>query len=287
VDSANVLTPLNVPALLRAHHLHPKKSLGQNFLVDPGALKKVVASADLNSHDVVLEIGAGLGSLTRYLAQVARKVVVVEIDHQLFPVLEQVLAFFSNVTLVEGDMLDLDPLSLMDEDGYLVVANIPYYISSALIRHLLESSKKPFRMVLTVQREVGKRICATPKDMNLLALSVQVYGAPRIVGDIPAKSFFPSPEVDSSIVRIDLYTQPIIQFDSLNLFFKLARAGFNQKRKTLRNSLSSSLHWDVKDVLAILDSAGIDPQRRAETLYLDEWKLLVEKTTLYQATDIL
>ena len=284
MDPALGLPPLDIPALLRAHRLHPKKGLGQNFLVDPAALKRVVECADLDPQSVVLEVGAGLGSLTRSLAQTARKVVVVELDHELFPVLEQVLALFPNVSLVQGDMLKLDPATLVGVDGYLVVANIPYYITSALIRHLLESPQKPTRLVLTVQKEVEQRICAVPNAMNLLALSVQVYGAPRVMGYIPAESFYPIPDVDSSIVRIDLYPQPVIPFNYLELFFKLARAGFSQKRKMLHNSLSSSLHWPSKDIVSILESAGINPQRRAETLQMDEWKILVEKASQYLAS---
>jgi len=281
MDSTDRLTPIDIPALLRAHRLHPKKGLGQNFLVDPIALKRVVSCVDLDPLDVVLEVGAGLGSLTRYLAQVTRKVVVVELDRELFPILEQVLALFPNVSLVQGDMLNLDPATLVGVDGYLVVANIPYYITSALIRHLLESSQKPRRLVLTVQKEVGRRICALPDEMNLLALSVQVYGAPRLMGDILAESFYPAPDVDSVIVRVDLYSQPLIPIDFLELFFKLGRAGFGQKRKMLRNSLASSLYWSGKDVVSILESCGINPQRRAETLSMDEWKVLVEKTNMY------
>ena len=260
------LPPLNVAALLKQQGLHPKKGLGQNFLVDPVALQRVVDAAEVTSQDAVLEIGAGLGSLTRELAVIARQVVAVELDRQLFPALEQVLKPFQNVKLQAGDMLALNPSVLMAESGYLVVANIPYYITSAIIRHLLEAQHKPRRIVLTVQREVAQRICAAPGDMSLLALSVQVYGAPRVAAHIPSGAFYPPPQVDSAVVRVDLYPEPRIPSRQLDVFFRLAKAGFSQKRKTLRNSVSAGLHLSPIQAAELLTRAGIDPQRRAETL---------------------
>jgi 16S rRNA (adenine1518-N6/adenine1519-N6)-dimethyltransferase len=271
VDPSINLPPLNVPGLLRAYHLHPKKGLGQNFLVDEVALQQVVDAADLVSDSTVLEIGAGLGSLTRRLALVARQVTAVEIDKDLFPILRLVLASFSNVHLEAGDILEMDATTLVGEAGYVVAANIPYYITSALIRRLLEAPLKPSRVVLTVQKEVAMRICARPNEMSLLALGVQVYGQPRILASIPAGAFYPAPEVDSSVVRVDLFPQPFIPSANLDLFFRLARAGFGQKRKQLRNSLSGVVPGGSAGAVSLLQSAGIDPQRRAETLSLAEW----------------
>ncbi|RPI77498.1 MAG: 16S rRNA (adenine(1518)-N(6)/adenine(1519)-N(6))-dimethyltransferase, partial [Chloroflexi bacterium] len=148
--------------------------------------------------------------------------------------------------------------------------------TSALIRQLLEARLKPRRLVLTVQREVAERITASPNDMSLLALSVQVYGKPVITGTIPAGAFFPAPNVDSAIVRTDLYPEPLIPFPQLPIFFRLAKAGFSQKRKTLRNSLAGGLALPPQDVQNLLESAGIDPKRRAETLTIEEWKQVVE-----------
>jgi 16S rRNA (adenine1518-N6/adenine1519-N6)-dimethyltransferase len=152
-----------------------------------------------------------------------------------------------------------------------VVANIPYYITSAVIRHLLEAEHRPSRAVLTVQKEVAERICAGPGKMSLLALSVQVYGKPAIVGQIPAEAFYPSPKVDSAILRLEIYPQPRIPTPLLDKFFVLIKAGFSQKRKTLRNALSGGLRIAPVDVEQLLTMAGIDPQRRAETLSLEEW----------------
>lgn len=276
MDSSLNLPFLNVPALLRDYHLFPKKGLGQNFLVDPEALRMIIQVADIPPGALVLEVGPGLGSLTRGLAQVARRVVAVELDGRLLPLLAQVLAGYQNVEVINGDILEIDPPQLMGEAGYLVVANIPYYITSALIRHLLSPEFKPARIVLTVQKEVAERICAAPGDLSLLALSVQVYGEAKKVLRISAGAFYPAPKVDSCVVRVDLYPQPLIASEQLDVFFKLARAGFNQKRKTLRNSLSAGLHLPLDRVSTLLLSVGIDPSRRAETLGLSEWKELTE-----------
>lgn len=268
------LPPLNVAALLRQYNLRPSKGLGQNFLQDNQALQKIAAAADLRPADAVLEIGPGLGSLTRYLALLAASVTAVELDGRLFPALEAALAPYRNVRLVQGDILKLEPAELMPAGDYLVVANIPYYITSAVIRHLLESAARPRRIVLTVQQEVASRICALPGEMSLLALSVQVYGRPQVRAHIPAGAFYPPPKVDSSVLCVDIYAEPVIPFSLLDTFFALAKAGFSQKRKTLRNSLSAGLKLAPAEAEKMLAAAGIEPRRRAETLNLEEWKVL-------------
>lgn len=268
------LPPLNIPALLKAYGLHPSKGLGQNFLQDHQALQKVAAAADLKPGEAVLEIGPGLGSLTRYLALLAASVTAVELDERLFPALEATLRPYSNVRLIHGDILKLNPVDLMGEKEYVVVANIPYYITSAVIRHLLTSAARPRRLVLTIQREVAERICATTGQMSLLALSVQVYGQPKVKAHIPAGAFYPPPQVDSAVLAVEILPEPIIPSALLDTFFTLARAGFSQKRKTLRNALSAGLHLSPAETENMLAAAGIDPQRRAETLGLEEWKVL-------------
>ncbi|HEX7620160.1 MAG TPA: 16S rRNA (adenine(1518)-N(6)/adenine(1519)-N(6))-dimethyltransferase RsmA [Anaerolineales bacterium] len=265
------LPPLNIPALLRRYDLRPSKGLGQNFLQDNQALQKIVSAAGLEPEDSVLEIGPGLGSLTRYLALSARSVTAVELDRKLFPALESVLAPYNNVRLVQGDILKLDPAEIMEAADYVVVANIPYYITSVVIRHLLETEPRPSRVVLTVQNEVAERICAVPGKMSLLALSVQVYGKPVIGPIIPAEAFYPAPNVDSAVLCIELYPQPIISDGNLDIFFTFIKAGFSQKRKTLRNALSGGLRIAPIESEGLLLAAGINPQRRAETLSLEEW----------------
>lgn len=270
----NEIPPLNVPAVLRQHGLRPNKKLGQNFLQDPFTLASIVSAAEIEPTDTVLEIGPGLGSLTRHLAQSARQVIAVELDQRLIPPLRAVTATYENINIIHGDILKLSIEELMQEPNYLVVANIPYYITSAIIRHLLENEHKPRRIVLTLQKDVAKRICAAPGDMSLLALSVQVYGQPRIANQIPAEAFFPTPKVDSAVLCIDIYPIPQVKPELLNTFFKLLKAGFSQKRKTLRNSLSAGLNIPPSKAELFLKQAGIDPMRRAETLSIQEWSAL-------------
>ena len=274
--AAMTLKQLNIYPLLKKHGIKPKKSLGQNFLVEPAGLNKVIEAADLTSDDEVLEIGAGLGSLTFLLAQCARQVTAVEIDRAMFAPLREALTEFNNVRIVEGDILDLKPDELMQNQDYIVVANIPYYISSAIIRHLMEAELRPKRVVLTVQKEVAERVQAKDGKMSLLSLSVQVFGQVSMAGTIPAGSFVPVPEVDSAVLKIQLFPEPLIPLDQQDAFFKLAHAGFGQKRKTLRNSLSTGLGISSSDIEGLLLDSSINPQRRAETLTINEWKLLTE-----------
>jgi 16S rRNA (adenine1518-N6/adenine1519-N6)-dimethyltransferase len=265
------LPALNIPALVKQYGLRPSKGLGQNFLQDDRALQNIVACADIALVDDVLEIGPGLGNLTRYLALAAHSVTAVELDKLLFPALKNVVAPYQNVRLVQGDILSLDPASLMKSTDYLVVANIPYYITSAIIRHLLENGRHPRRMVLTVQEDVAERICAKPGKMSLLSLSVQVYGTPAIVAYIPAEAFYPAPKVDSAVLRVEILPEPVIPAQLLDTFFTLIKAGFSQKRKTLRNSISGGLGIAPAGAEKMLAAAGLDPMRRAETLSLEEW----------------
>lgn len=262
---------------MNRHHLDPHKGLGQNFLIDHNALRQIVASAELSAEDSVLEIGAGLGSLTRLLAAAAKEVKAVEIDHRLIPVLKEVVGKYTNIEVIQGDILALDPGQLIGRPGYVVVANIPYYITSAIVRHLLEREMKPARLVLTMQQEVAERICAEPGDLSLLALSVQVYGNPTISGILPAAAFYPVPGVDSATLRVDMYPQPLFDDRQRAKFFTLIKMGFAQKRKMLRNTLAAGLHIPSEEAAVYLTVAGIDPGRRAQTLSLVEWKTLVNE----------
>ena len=267
---------LNIFPLMKKYGIKPKKSLGQNFLVEPAGLNKVIDAAQLQPEDEVLEIGAGLGSLTYLLAQSVRKVVAVEIDKAILPPLREALTNFENVQIIEGDILEKNPDELMQGKDYVVVANIPYYISSAIIRHLMEAANRPKRVVLTVQKEVAERVIARDGKMSLLSLSVQVFGQVSMAGVIPAGSFLPAPDVDSAVLKIELYPEPLIPLANEKVFFKIAHAGFSQKRKTLRNSLSGGLGITALQTEEILAKAQIDPQRRAETLTIPEWTKLTE-----------
>ncbi len=271
--------PLNVRTILNRFGLRPDKSLGQNFLIDEDSLREIVSIARITGRDTVLEIGPGLGSLTRQLAAAAAKVVAVELDEKLIPPLEFTLSGVANVRIIAGDILGFQPAELVEGNPYIVVANIPYYITSAVFRHLLESTIKPNRIILTIQQEVAERICANPGQMSLLALSVQVYGEPRIAARIPARAFYPAPKVDSAVILVDLFPEPQISPARLDTFFRLTRAGFSQKRKTLRNSLSAGLAISPAEAANLLESSGIDPMRRAETLSIPEWGKLTEGYT--------
>jgi len=276
VTDFSPIPPLDAAAVLKRFHLRADKALGQNFLQEASILEQIALAADIQAADSILEIGPGLGSLTRYLALAAEQVTAVELDADLLAALRGVLKPYPNVRVLQGDILKLTISEIIDRPSYIVVANIPYNITSAILRHVLESEPKPRRVVLTVQKEVAERICAKPGELSLLALSVQVYGRPRITSIIPASAFHPVPKVDSAILRIDVYDEPLVPADMLKSFFKLTRAGFGQKRKTLRNSLSSGLHMATTEAEALLAAARIDYMRRAETLSIEEWKNLCD-----------
>jgi len=266
---------------LRRFDLHARKSLGQHFLIDEEMLKLVTSAAELTPSDVVVEIGPGLGVLTRELARQAGWVITVELDSRLAAILEQTLASLNKVTIVNEDILKTDPAALLQElkagfpeSSYKVVANLPYYITSPVLRHFLEASVKPQLMVVMVQKEVAEAIVAEPGRMSVLSISVQFYGEPRIISHVPAQCFYPPPEVDSAILRVALYPQPAVAVTDVGSFFELVRAGFSASRKQIGNSLAQGLGLSKAEVLPLLAGADIVPQRRAETLSLDEWARL-------------
>lgn len=279
---------------LAALGIHPKKGLGQNFLVDPAHRARIVAAADLTLDDTVLEIGPGPGVLTELIAQQAGRVIAVELDDRLIPFLRQRFADQTHVTFVHADILKVDVGALMSEyrksqiknrkPFYKVLANLPYYITSAAIRHLLESIPPPELLVLTVQREVAERMVASPPEMSLLALGVQFYCTGQIVAKIPAGAFYPAPKVDSAVVRLDRRTEPTALGVTAGEFFHIARAGFSQPRKQLRNSLAAGLGQAPAEVEQWLSSIGIDSRRRAETLTLAEWGALTNCYAQFTST---
>lgn len=257
--------------LLRQFDLRARKGLGQHFLIDSKVLKLIISAAELTPNDVVVEVGPGLGILTRELAERAGQVIAIELDQRLAAALKQILAPLNNVTIINGDVLSFKPEELFTRPtNYKVVANLPYYITSPVLRHFLEAELKPKAMVLMVQREVAKSIVASPGRMSLLAVSVQLYGRPRIIGYVPARSFYPQPKVSSAILRIDPYPKPALAVDETS-FFALVRAGFSAPRKQILNSLAQGQGMAKTEALSLLESAGIDAKRRAETLTLEEW----------------
>jgi len=271
--------------LLRSLDLRARKGLAQHFLVDEGALRDVVSAAGLTPADVVIEVGPGLGVLTVELAKRAGWVTAIELDDRLAAALSKNLASRGNVAVIHGDVLKVSPAALLEESrgtfpagvdssGYKVVANLPYYITSPTLRHFLEASLKPRVMVVMVQREVAEAIVAQPGDMSILSISVQFYGRPEMVRRVPARCFYPAPEVDSAILKITLYNKPAVAVSDAEGFFSLVRAGFATPRKQIANSLAHGLKRDKAGILPLLAEADISPSRRAEALALDEWARL-------------
>jgi 16S rRNA (adenine1518-N6/adenine1519-N6)-dimethyltransferase len=266
--------PLNARALLNVFGIKPKKQLGQNFITQKSALEQVLAAASLGENELILEIGAGLGALTLELARRNHHVVAVEYDPRLISILHLILADFETVNVVHGDILHLDLEALLNQPDYKVVANIPYQITSALIRKLMEAPSPARSVILTIQREVAERIIAKPGDLSLLGLSVQLFGQPKIHSHISARAFYPQPKVESSVVRIDMDSQPKIPAEDIEPFFRIAKAGFSQKRKQLRNSLAGGLRISPQRVEEIMLRADLNPTRRAQELDLEEWQRL-------------
>lgn len=264
---------MNPKAVLERLGIEPKKSLGQNFLHDPNALRKIAALAEIGPQDTVLEIGPGLGGLTEVLAAQARRVIAVELDDRLIPALAWLDAL-PNVEIVHQDILTVDLDALIGPEPYLVCANVPYYITSAIIRFLLERAHRPRRLVLTVQLEVAKRLIARPGEHSVLSISAQYYARPQIVMRLNRAAFYPRPDVDSAVVRLDCHEHPPVSVPSDALFFRVVRAGFSQKRKQLKNALAEGLHLTADAAAALSRAAGVDPQRRAEKLTLEEWAAL-------------
>ena len=257
--------------LLKRFDLEPKKSLGQNFLFDPQMLRRIVTDAGVGPSDHVLEVGPGLGALTTVLADSAEKVVAVELDNRLLPILHEQLAPYPNIDLIHGDILKQNPSELFDRP-YKVVANVPYYITGAILRHLLSAENKPTTIVLTVQKEVAQRMTAKPKNMSLLAVSVQFYGKASVIRTLSAGAFWPRPKVDSAVVRIDLSQNQAFAANEAD-FFRTAKVGFSQKRKQLKNNLRG-LGFSAETLANAFETANVEPKRRAETLSVAEWVAL-------------
>ena len=253
----------------------PRKSLGQHFLTDTRILNRIVAAAELDPGDQVLEIGPGRGVLTRRLLEQAGRVVAVEMDQYLMVDLPLRLDNPSNLQVVHGDArtIDLEPLVGVDTP-YKVVANLPYYAANPIVRRLLESRPKPELLVVMVQQEVAHSMLAKPGVMSILSVATQFYAKPSLVCHVPPRSFRPPPTVNSSVVRLDVRPEPAVEVSDESAFFQVVRAGFSAKRKQLRNSLSHGLGVHPTEVGELLEDLAFDGRRRAETLTLDEWALI-------------
>jgi len=267
-----------VKELLRRHQIRPKKRWGQNFLINPGIVDKIMAVAEISPDDTVIEIGPGMGALTARLAEQANRVVAVELDRSLVALLRGELAAYGNLRVVEGDALRVDFDALVKDSGgtfpYKVVANLPYYITTPLLTRLLSGDFAVSLLVIMVQKEVALRLVARPgtKEYGSLSVLAQFRSEPDLVAVISRGSFFPAPAVDSAVVRLRVRTMPPVLVTDEALFFRVVRAAFGQRRKTLLNALAGAgLGPDRPTWEAILKRAGIDPQRRGETLTLAEF----------------
>jgi 16S rRNA (adenine1518-N6/adenine1519-N6)-dimethyltransferase len=260
--------------LIRRHGIRPDKRLGQHFLLDPPTLDKIVTAVGLTSDELALEIGAGVGSLTCALARRAGSVIAIEFDRRLQAALAEAIEGFGNVRLVAGDVLALNLDDLTGGTPHAVVGNIPYNITSAVIRRVMEARPPARTVVLTIQEEVARRIVSGPGDMSLLALSVQLFGVPKIVARLNRALFWPAPDVDSAVLRIDMVGVGGRSMAHIDRIFTLARAGFGQRRKQLKNALSIGLSEPADRVTGWLAEADIEPRRRAQSLSLEEWDRL-------------
>ncbi len=266
--------------ILQELGIRPKKSLGQSFLTQRGVIQRVVAAADISPDEVVIEVGPGLGILTEALASTGAKVVAVELDSRLIPYLRSKFASSARVEIVHGDILQIPPMALLlkvgESEDYKVVANIPYYITSAVLRHFLENLPRPKLMVLMVQKEVALRIVAQPPHMNLLALSVQLYAKPEILEEVSPSAFYPTPKVASAVVRVTTFAQSPYGVTNYAFLFRLARTCFQQARKQVAGTLARKLGIDRSKVESIMLSLGLAPNSRPQELSVDQWVRLTE-----------
>ncbi len=291
---------MDVIAILRRYGIQPSKGLAQNFLTDEGVWTHILEASELQPSDIVLEVGPGLGLLTRRIAERVAQVVAVELDRKMVAILAQELRGCANVHVVQADILQVDPVAEIvaalagtpveftnrskatdhdEEQGalqYKVIANLPYYITSSALRHLLGARVRPTQLTVMVQREVAERLLAAPGELSLLAISVQVYGEAEIVCRVPASAFYPSPKVDSAVVRVRVHVTPRIPDTEIAQFFRVMHAGFGQKRKQVHNSLTHGLGLPHERVLRELAEVGIEADRRPQTLSIEEWAHLAQ-----------
>lgn len=261
-----------------------QKKFGQNFLIDGHVLDKIIAGAGVTKDDMVLEIGPGIGTMTQYLAEAAGKVVAVEIDRNLLPILQETLADYDNVKVIHADVLSLDLEKLVQEENggrpIKVVANLPYYITTPIIMALFEQHVPLANVTVMVQKEVAARMKSGPgsKDYGALSLAVQYYAEPYIVANVPCNCFMPRPNVDSAVIRLTRYEEPPVQVKDEKMLFKIIRASFNQRRKTLQNGLnnSSELNFTKDQIAAAIVAAGFSPSVRGEALTLEQFARLTD-----------
>jgi 16S rRNA (adenine1518-N6/adenine1519-N6)-dimethyltransferase len=271
----DLTSPNTIKELLSKYETRPSKGLGQNFLIDKNTLRKIIEAADIKPNDIILEVGPGVGTLTQKLAQKAKKVIAIEKDETMVEILKKTLKDFNSIKIINADILETNTQHLTP-NTYKVVANIPYYLTSPLIRKFLESNNPPNEIILMLQKEVAQRICAKVPKMSILAVSVQFYADSKIISYVSKNCFWPAPKVDSAIIKIT----PQISADGkridTDLFFKVVKAGFSQPRKQLGGNLSKVLKLSKEQTATWLSENKISPTQRAETLSIEDWKNLTE-----------
>lgn len=263
-----------IKEILKMFGASPNTDLGQHFLVEKKYLDQIIEAAEPLDTGKVLEIGPGMGVLTKELSAKSKEVIAIEVDTRMVEILKTICAKCTNLTVKTMDVRAFDPTEIGD---YKIVANLPYYITSLILRKFLEEKNKPKEMVLLMQKEVAQRVCATPNRMSLLSVSIQFYGSPKLIGIVPREAFYPTPQVDSAIVKITTYKTPIFNDVDTERFFNLVKAGFSEKRKQLGNSLLGLSTSGKEEVAEMLGSVGINPERRAETLSLEEWRKIYKE----------
>ncbi len=287
-----LVSPQDTIAVLQKYHFSFQKKYGQNFLIDPRVLDKIISSAEITKEDMVLEIGPGIGTMTQYLALAAGKIVAVEIDRQLIPILEDTLDGYDNVRIINADILKTDVVRLAAEENggkpVKVVANLPYYITTPIIMGLFENHVPLKSVTVMVQKEVADRMQVGPgtKEYGALSLAVQYYAKPYLVANVPPNCFIPRPKVGSAVVRLERYDKPPVQVKDERLMFQVIRASFNQRRKTLANGLKNSAELDFsrEEINQAIAGLGKGESVRGETLTLEEFAALADLLTLSRAS---
>ena len=267
-----LISPKEIKNILDKYNIRPSKTMGQNFLIDELTLDKIIETANLTEKDTILEVGPGIGTLTIELAKKVKMVYAVEKDRAMIEILKETLKDCKNVKIIQDDILKFDGEKYgLESKKYKIVANIPYYLTSPLIRKFLETKNGPTDMTLMIQKEVALRICSNPPHMTLLSVSVQIYAEPQIISYVSKECFLPKPKVDSAILKItpQNFTEKYGQVD-IDLFFKIVKAGFSQKRKQLKNNLASLVNDKSKIDVWLLENK-INPKQRAETLSINDW----------------
>ncbi|MFB6469318.1 16S rRNA (adenine(1518)-N(6)/adenine(1519)-N(6))-dimethyltransferase RsmA [Cytobacillus sp. Hz8] len=287
----DIATPLRTRTILEKYGFSFKKSLGQNFLIDTNILKRIVDHAELTDSSGAIEIGPGIGALTEQLARQAKKVVAFEIDQRLLPILKETLSPYDNVKVIHEDILKVDVEKVLEEEfseieDLMVVANLPYYVTTPIIMRLLEEKLAIRGIVVMLQKEVADRISAKPgtKDYGSLSIAVQYYTVAETVMIVPKTVFVPQPNVDSAVIRLTVRKEPAVSVKDEDFFFQITKSSFAQRRKTLLNNLTSQLPNGKEkkgEILIALEHAGIEPTRRGETLSIEEFARLSDELFAY------